>query len=900
MALNPGTRLGPYEVVSAIGAGGMGEVYRARDTRLKREVAIKVLPASVAHDDERLRRFEQEALATAALNHPNILVVFDIGRLRLSGNEASQGPDADTTYVALELLEGRTLRDVINDAAVPVRKAVDYATQIALGLAAAHGKAIVHRDLKPENLFVTTEDRIKILDFGLAKVVDASSASGATSTVLAAATEPGMVVGTIGYMAPEQVRGLATDHRADIFSFGAVLYELLTGARAFRGDTPADTMTAILKEAPPDPSASGRQIPAGLSRVVERCLEKQPAARFQSASDLAFALQALGSDVRTGSGIDAVPALSARSSRNNRTWLVAGAALVLGGAIAALAMKALASPPPPSTFVSLEVAAPAGWRVHDGSAISPDGSRLAFAATNAQGERRLWIRPISGGPSTLAADSLGAYAPFWSPDSTKVAFFTNDRLRGLRIADGHGWVICDVKGARRSGTWNADDIIVFSTETNIPVRKVNAEGGTAPEPVGDVIGFRPFFLPDGRHFLLTPRPSASLDIGGIVVVDLATGKVQPLREDGGEGKFANGNLIFVLDRQLMAQPFDPTALTLSGAPVPIGDVGVHTAQTGTNFSVARSGLIAFAREPEARSAITWYTREGLGTGVSDPGYFGSPEFSPDDRVAAVVRVASGTQDLVTLDAGGLAVRQFASGTTGRVSAPIWSANGSMLRFLRLTSGAQTFVMLEKPIDGGSERPYEYKQPSNFSTPFYPVQITAKGMIVAFAIRDGNRDLLTITPGGEARAFAQTTANETQPALSPSERWMAYVSDAEGGDEAVVVWIEAFPEGGKKTRASANIPGVQPRWRKDGKELYFLAKNGDLMAVTVEESDNVLRLGPPRKLFHTAAHPGSGLGTRANYDATRDGSRFIVVEAPDSNETRVVTVLVNWTSALKKQ
>jgi eukaryotic-like serine/threonine-protein kinase len=318
--LSPGTRLGSYEVLSSLGEGGMGEVYRARDARLQRDVAIKVLPEAFATDEARLSRFEQEALATAALNHPNILVVFDIGR------------EGRIAFVVAELLEGHTLREVIEAGRLPLRKAVDYASQIASGLADAHAKGIVHRDLKPENVFVTAEDRVKILDFGLAKWSPGSSdhgsptgsndpASMAAQTVLAARTEPGMVVGTIGCMAPEQVRGQTVDHRADIFSFGAVLYEMLAGRRAFRGDTAADTMTAILKEAPADISDSGVSVPSSLARVVDRCLEKAPTSRFQSASDLAFALQALGSDARSGSSISAAHADLPRA-RQKRPWVL--------------------------------------------------------------------------------------------------------------------------------------------------------------------------------------------------------------------------------------------------------------------------------------------------------------------------------------------------------------------------------------------------------------------------------------------------------------------------------------------------------------------------------------------------------------------------------------------------
>jgi serine/threonine protein kinase len=361
MPFEAGSTLGPYEIVGALGAGGMGEVYRAHDSRLRRDVAIKVLPAVVADDENRLKRFEQEALATAALNHPNILVVFDVGK------------HAGTAYVVEELLEGLTLRDLTSTESLPVRKVVDFAIQVANGLAAAHARGIIHRDLKPENLFVTADDRVKILDFGLAKIVEASSSSGA-STRLAAGTEPGLVLGTIGYMSPEQVRGVAVDHRADIFSFGAILYELLAGRRAFGGETAADTMTAILKEPPADLAESGRAIPPALARVVDRCLEKNPASRFQSASDLAFALQNVGSDARSGSTMSTVAPVVVEDRRRRlaRRSMAAIEKLVHGKAPCDQRKSQLARADHGS-LVSIDM--PRGNRTRDGKKTRGEGLR---------------------------------------------------------------------------------------------------------------------------------------------------------------------------------------------------------------------------------------------------------------------------------------------------------------------------------------------------------------------------------------------------------------------------------------------------------------------------------------------------------------------------------------------
>jgi Tol biopolymer transport system component len=883
MALTSGTRLGSYEIVSAIGAGGMGEVYRAHDTRLRRDVAIKVLPASVADDPERLRRFEQEALATAALNHPNILIVFDIG----DEPSAGPGPAGHTTYVVEELLEGRTLREVIDAGTVPVRKAVDYATQIAQGLAAAHGKGIVHRDLKPENLFVTDDERVKILDFGLAKVAEAGTAvSGATATALAAGTEPGMVLGTIGYMSPEQVRGVAVDNRADIFSFGVVLYELLTGSRAFRGDTAADTMTAILKEAPPEMADSGRAIPVGLTRVVDRCLEKQPAARFQSASDLAFALQALGSDARSGSGLmPAQPDLPA--ARGSRAWLLAAAALVTGVLVTLGISRAVAPAADPAPFIALDVAAPSGFTAWFGNALSHDGSRLAFVARDPQGQTHLWLRSFENADAERVPGTEGAEAPFWSPDGTQVGFFSRDRLRVVNLERNLVRVICDAPGARVAGSWNAQDLIVFSTETGVPLMKVAADGQTPPEPLPDVMGYRPFFLPDGRHVLFGRQRRGT---GGIAVVDLETNQVADVWPEGVEPKYAAGHMLFVLRGQLVAQPFDVGTFQLSDESVVIWEMGRHSGDTGPDFSVAESGLLALARRAEGTSELAWYSRDGSRTPVDDPGSWREPLLSPDDAFVAGSRgepgVRMATSDLWVYDVVRGTSRMIASGGGFPLD---WSSDGRQLSFM------QDRILVTKSLDSA-------QQVDGPEMRFFPTGVTAEGGVIGFTLTDGNRDLRYLPSGEtEARPFAQSPANETQPALSPDGRWLAYVYGAFGGGEGRDIVVEAFPDGGRRVRVSADAPGMQPRWRKDGRELFYLGSDQRLMAVAVETAGGELRFGEPRALFETRITPSAGLGMRAGYDGTRDGSRFIVAEPREASMgMTAVTVLVNWQSLIGRE
>jgi hypothetical protein len=450
MALAPGTRLGVYELVGAIGAGGMGEVYRARDPRLGRDVAIKVLPLAFAADPERLQRFEHEARAAAALNHPNILAVYDIGQ------------HDGAPFIVAELLEGETLRERLRHGALPVRKAIDFGVQIAHGLAAAHEKGIVHRDLKPENLFLTTDGRVKILDFGLAKLTHAELALAGLSILPTAApdTLPGMVLGTVGYMAPEQVRGHTADHRADIFALGTVLYEMLSGRRAFRGDTAIDTMTAILKENPQELPVVERHIPPTLERVVERCLEKNPAARFQSTRDLAFALEGV-----TGHSEASIPHVSAQGiwagHAISRVAWAAGVILLMSLIAVGVARYVRQAPDTPRAYLSSilppEDATPDAAPL----ALSPDGSRLAFVARGRDGQSRLWLRQLDGPSPYALPGTEGAGQPFWSPDSRYIAFIAAGALRRIDVSGGAPATLCRVAG-NAGGTWNADGVLLFA------------------------------------------------------------------------------------------------------------------------------------------------------------------------------------------------------------------------------------------------------------------------------------------------------------------------------------------------------------------------------------------------------------------------------------------------------
>lgn len=868
-----GSSIGNYRIVSKIGAGGMGEVYKAHDSRLDREVAIKVLPSEMSSDEDRLRRFEQEAKATSALNHPNILTVFDIGEYEGS------------PFIVAELLEGEELRERLDEGSIPLRKVTDYAQQIVSGLSAAHEKGIVHRDLKPENLFITKDDRVKILDFGLAKLSEPPASAGGQSgnedATRKALTNPGVVMGTVGYMSPEQVRGHVTDHRSDIFSFGLILYEMITGRRAFQEESLAETMSAIVKEEPPEMTESNPNISPALERIVQRCLEKKPERRFQSTHDLGFALESLSAPT-SSSGANMTTAVSAIGTETDRSpwkaripWLAAGALALM---LISFGVWTLLRPPPPP-FVSLDVAAPPGWTTTRTSALSPDGSRLAFTAEQEKGKPNLWLRILATGETQMLADSEDAVGPFWSPDGAELAYFTNERLRAINLASGRSRVICDVKGLRKGGTWNSSGVIVFATENGLPLKRVNADGRSLPSDLPHK-GFRPFFLPNGRHFLF-----GATEQGGISVGDLESDEVKEIRAEAAEPKYSDGYLFFNSPDGLMAQAFNPESFKLSGEPIKIAEICCLNSYSGTNFSVAANGLIAFRRQIVEQRENAWYSRDGTRTGVGDAGNQpANPLFSPDDSMIALQRDG----DILLFDVARGTARMFASGKPDGLVMPMWKSDGSAVLFLKRSG------VVEKALNGGPER--TVIEPKGWVT-----EMISDGRALGFKVREGNRDIFIQNTTGDETYFAQSQGNETQPALSPDERWLAYVYSEISSDEKTI-FIEAFPNGGQKIRISGDIGGVQPRWRRDGRELYFVAPDGSLMAVTIEETGGVLKAGTPKALFKTTIEPGSGIGTRASYDATRDGSRFFVTEKKKdpAADTQPVTVIVNWQSIVTKR
>ncbi len=638
MTLAAGTKLGRYEIRSKIGEGGMGEVYRAYDEAMHREVAIKVLPATLSADKDRLARFEQEAQTAGALHHPNILVIHHI--------DTHEG----APYIVSELLEGEELRDRLNHGPIPPRKVIDYAQQIVGGLSAAHEKGIVHRDLKPENLFITNDDRVKILDFGIAKLsahpqsTNPDISEDATRKVL---TNPGMVMGTVGYMSPEQVRGQTADHRSDIFSFGAILHEMITGRRAFRRETMAETMTAILKEEPEDLSASNPNINPSLERIVNRCLEKKPERRFQSTADLSFALEALGQP-STSSGRQLTSAANVAAAETKRSvwrarlpWIAVG---VLALALIALSALYFSNRSANETRgARLSFTPPPGLAFNDtqpdAAVISPDGRKIAFTASAADGRNMLYVRELDSSEVKVLPGSENALEPFWSPDSRSIAYGSNGKLKRSDLAGGSAQVLCDA--ARLvGGTWNKDGVIVFVPDYRTTLVQVSAQGGQPkPMPMGtEDAGVQShrwaYFLPDGRHFLFL-RQTKGVWTGSLDSLEIK----QILPDDSPVVYAPQGYLIFVRNDGLVAQAFDAAKLALTGDAMPI--ITGQANELGTRrFSVSENVLI-WQGKWQRDYQLVWFDREGKQKGTVDAPMMVNigqdPHISPDGKRLVVKR-----------------------------------------------------------------------------------------------------------------------------------------------------------------------------------------------------------------------------------------------------------------------
>jgi serine/threonine protein kinase/Tol biopolymer transport system component len=903
--IDAGTHLGRYEIRSKIGEGGMGEVYRARDEKLNRDVAIKVLPTSLSQDQDRLRRFEQEAQAAGALTHPNILAVYDVGT------------HDGAPYIVSELLEGEELREQLHDASLPQRKALDYAQQIAQGLAAAHERGITHRDLKPENLFVTTDGRVKILDFGLAKLRPLRNESISSEIdTRKQITDPGTVMGTVGYMSPEQVRGQEADHRSDIFSFGSILYEMLAGQRAFRRDTMAETMTAILKDEPPDLSNTNTRINPQLEKIVQRCLEKKPERRFQSASDLAFALEALSTPSGSQSIAPAMPPATTNRAGLVRFRLLANAR-VAWTAATILLLILLASLPftlnyfrrptvevrsvgrydiPPASKTALSLSR---WPV---VALSPDGSTLAFIAFSADGINRLYVRRRDDPELKPLAGTEGAMDPAFSPDGKSLAFVADFVLKKFSF---DGSVLSLTKVADTRGvTWLGDDSLVYTPDPTGGLFQISSNGG-APRALTAVDEKKnerthrwPQVLPGGKAVLFTVGTINSpdnYDGSNIEAVTLATGERRVVLQSASMARYVpTGHLIFARGGILYAMPFDAGSLTTKGKPVPVVQGVAGDKTTGAvHFAIANDGTLAYV-PGSATSSLrrpVWVDQSGNVQAVNIPGgQYNDPRFSPDGSRVALLQGSSGNGDVW--------VYEFARATFTRLTftatnaTPIWSANGKNIYYVSIDQAGKKTTIFRKPADGSREA----EAVTSVNSDAYLKAIERDGDAalcdVGTFMNRGDIIRVSLKQNGQTTPIIFTQFNEYAAALSADGRWLAYQSNESGGPE---VYVHDMAGAGGRWPISTG-GGEEPHWSPDGRVLYY--RNNNLFMSVAVDTRSTFQTGTPKTLFNGIFDLRSNSGV--SYDVDPKGNRFFMIRlAEDVNSTAQVRIAVNWFDELRR-
>jgi serine/threonine protein kinase len=886
--LNSGTKLESYEILGPLGAGGMGEVYRARDNKLNRDVALKILPAMFLDDAERMARFRREAQVLASLNHPNIGSIYGL-------EEAN-----NLRVLVLELVEGLTLADRITGGAVPLEEALTIAGQIADAMAYAHERGVTHRDLKPANIKITPEGNVKVLDFGVAKVLHGHENSDSDASYSPPFANPttraGMIPGTPAYMSPEQAKGKQVDKRADIWAFGVVLFELLTGGHLFQRETISDTLAAVLKEEP-----DWNRIPAKVRPLLQHCLEKDPKRRLREIGDMYLLLETAP-----------VP------GRTRRPWLAWGAVAMLLVAFAVLSLIHFRERPLAFAPVQFQISPPGSLPQGDAFAVSPDGRHLAFAATGSDGIARLLIRDLE----SLEVRTLSNSYPvsvrhhrvvppfFWSPDSRFIGFQSGGKLEKIEISGGPAQTLCDVHGTVVGGSWNRDGVIVFADNTS-GLMQVSATGGVASplttiDPSRqELVHVLPFFLPDGRHFLYQ-RASSTPENTGTYVGSLNTKPEEqdsrrllattsgPVYVPSADSDF--GQVLFLRRGTLMAQRFNPDRLELSGEAVQVASHVGSFIDYGF-FTASSNGVLVYRSAVGENYQLTWLDRQGrrLGT-VAEPGGYNSMALSPDGRQVAASR--TNPENTSNWDVWLLDVERNTSTRLTydqvRATFPVWSADGSSVIFgsvhgnevdlyLKLASGAGAERLLLKSSHGDK----------------YATSSSRDGRFLLYTVENpGTKSDLWVLPlQGDRKPtpFLRTEFNESSGQFSPDGHWIAYTSDESGSDE---IYIREFSSGsvqGSWDAASKWLiskgGGTDPKWRGDGKELFYVASDGKLMSVAIR-AKTIFKVGAPTPLFQFP--PGFIDG-----DVTADGRRFLIGVPLAQNASIPFTVVLNWQTILKK-
>jgi eukaryotic-like serine/threonine-protein kinase len=866
-----GTKLGPYDVLGLIGTGGMGEVYRARDTRLGRDVAIKTLPSGFAADAERLKRFELEARAASQLSHPNILTIYDIGTAN------------DRPFIVSELLEGENVRERLIRGPLPPRKVVEFGVAIAGALAAAHARGIVHRDLKPENLFLTRDGRVKILDFGIAKLTQPDYEQPAGAQTITIMTDVGTAVGTLGYMAPEQMKGQPVDHRADIFALGAVLHEMVAGAPAFRRDSRIATVNALLES---DPPALPDTVTPAIRRIIGRCLEKDPDERFQSARDLAFALSALS---------DTMPVTEAARRTGGAVkidWRIAAlAVLVAATAVGALTLRVRsnASIPPRATkhFLFQPRTAPGGSVV----AVSPDGQRLAFAGG---APRLLHIRAMDAIEATAVAGTDDAYGPFFSPDGQWVAFWALGKLKKVRVGGGTLVTLCDAP-EYLGGSWGDDGQIAFAGRTR-GLMRVSAEGG-APEPLttpdqsrGEIDHHAPHWLPGGRAFFLTLHMGP--EVFRVAVRSIDTGAQRTLIEDGFDARYASsGHIVYGRANTLWAAPFDLERLTITGPSVPVVENLLTVNDSGVaGFNVANDGTLIYLPAPPIEDrTLTWVDRKGKADPLPLPSQaFDFPTLSPDGKRVAV-QVSDGPRNNIFVYELGTGVPRQVTRDGGE-SRPLWTPDGKRLAYAARRKDERHIFW--QALDGSTAAESLVASRNDV----WPGAWTPDGSALVFVESPPTEisDIKLLRPSDPSRVelVVGSPSEDMWPSLSPDGRWILFSSMDRGRYQLYLRPIA----GGAPIQITTD-GGSQGRWARDGREVFYRA-SVRMMRVSIQTSPELI-IGKPEELFaggYYAAADGP-----PNYDVSHDGQRFLMIKRGDQERAAAaIHIVLDWFEALKRR
>ena len=889
MTLAAGARLGPYEILSAVGAGGMGEVYRAKDTRLDRTVAVKILPARLSENPEFRQRFEREAKTISALSHPHICTLHDVGN------------QDGVEYLVMEFLEGRTLTDRLAEGPLPLEQTLRFGIEIADALEKAHRQGIVHRDLKPGNVMIT-KSGVKLVDFGLAKLAQPAARGGAISSLSVLPTQAGenltaegTILGTFQYMAPEQLEGQEADARTDIFALGLVLYEMATGKKAFSGRSQASLIGSILKDDPQPISSVQPMTPPALDRVVKTCLAKDPDDRFQTAHDVKLQLQWIA-EGGSAAGV-AAPVAARRKSREKLAWALVPIAAILAAAAATFVARLRTDPPqvvrstllaPEKSMFSFDLGP---------MALSPDGRRIAFVATSAGGNV-LWVRPLSGLSAQPLAGTEGASYPFWSPDSRFLGFFANGKLKKIEASGGPPQTLADANSGR-GGTWNREGVILFSPSARDSIYRVSASGGE-PSPVTKLdaaaLEFShrwPVFLPDGRRFLyLAQRSMGGTEKNGIYAASL----------DGGDRKLlfpANSNvvyappgyLLFHRERTLLARPFDPKGLRFSEEAFPVAeDVQFFANFAHAVFSASNQGLLAYQTgSGGGQTQLTWLDRTGKPSGaVGASGLIAQPALSHDGRrVAVSTAISQGPGDIWIHDLARNTPTRFTFDPAGDFS-PLWSRDDSRIAFSTSRKGPGD-IYVKNSAGTANEEPLLVSDGFKI-----PVDWSPDGRILLFQVSDPRSrsiwDLWTYSfEDRKARPFLQTTFSEIMGRFAPDGRWIAYVSNESGREE---VYVVPFPGPGGKWQVST-AGGRAPLWTRGGREIVYQAPGNEIMAVEVSTAPT-FQAGIPQALFksHLQTPPGR------QYDVTPDGQRFLVNLRPGDQVSDPLTLVQNWAEERK--